>query len=287
MGESILNSEPMLTTNGGNVSIQPAFHDTSAAGTDVSDRLDLRLELFELIMGAPLEGLVPTLSDHAQCLALSPSLRGKLCEQLAQLPPRHLREGEHLYLMGNPARSLFLLQTGLVKTSARSPAGQLLTLRTYRPGEILGELCLCGGGRREEAVALEASTVSEIPLASMLGQLKRDPEASLELASIVCERLADAYERVESFSWETVLHRLVRTLVRLADELGEASGTGTRLAHYIRQEELAQLVGARREVVSGLLNRLRTSGHISYSPRGPITVQRVALQAYLDARATA
>jgi CRP/FNR family cyclic AMP-dependent transcriptional regulator len=247
----------------------------------------LRLELLDLILEDAAESSAE-LSDHSQCVVLSSSLRGKLCAQLAQLPSRHLRAGERIYLMGNPASSLFLLQSGLVKTSVISPEGQELTLRIYGSGDILGELCLCGGGRRDEAIALEASTVTELPLAVLLGRLKQEPEAALELASIMCERLGDAYERVESLSWETVLERLVRALLKLAADFGEEpSAEDTHIGHYIKQDELAKIVGARREVVSGLLNRLRNSGHISYSPRGFIAVNRAALQAYVDARATA
>jgi CRP/FNR family transcriptional regulator, cyclic AMP receptor protein len=129
--------------------------------------------------------------------------------------------------------------------------------------------------------------VTELPLATLLGRVRQEPEAALELASMICERLADAYERVESLSWETVLERLVRTLLKLAADFGETSSTDTYIGHYIKQDELAKIVGARREVVSGLLNRLRMSGHISYSPRGFIAVNRAALQAYVDARASA
>ena len=154
----------------------------------------------------------------------------------------------------------------------------------YKPGDIFGELCLCGGGRREDAIALERSSVSEIPFAALLTRLRQDPDAALDLVSVVSNRLADAYEQIESLSWDTVLHRLIRTLLRLANELGEQSESGVRLAHYIRQEELARLVGARREVVSGLLNRLRASGHISYSPRGAITVRRAGLERCVEAR---
>jgi CRP/FNR family cyclic AMP-dependent transcriptional regulator len=245
----------------------------------------LRLELLDLVLEDAAESSAE-LSDHSQCVVLSSCLRGKLCAQLAQLPSRHLQAGERIYLMGNPARSLFLLQSGLVKTSVISPDGHELTLRVYGSGDILGELCLCGGGRREEAIALEASTVTDLPHTVLLGRLRREPEAALELASIMCERLADAYERVESLSWETVLERLVRTLLKLAADFGE-SVSDSHIGHYIKQDELAKIVGARREVVSGLLNRLRNSGHISYSPRGFIAVDRAALQAFVDARASA
>lgn len=265
--------------------VQSIYRQTFYERSVPDPTLERRLELFSLIFQSAAGEPTRKLSDHLTCMALSASMRGKLCQQLAQLPRRHIQAGQRLYSMGNQARSVFLLQSGLIKASAISPAGEELTLRIYKSGEILGELCLCGGGRGEEAVALEASTVTEIPLASLLAQLKRDPETALELAAMACERLADAYEQIESLSWDTVLHRLVRTLLRLAEELGEASDGSTRLAHYIRQEELARLIGARREVVSGLLNRLRASGHISYSPRGAITVRPAGLQRFLDARA--
>ena len=246
-----------------------------------------RLELFSLILQAPVGQPDSMVSDHSECEALSASFRGKLCQQLADLPPRRLEAGQHLYRVGHPARSLFLVRSGLIKTSSISSAGEELTLRLFKPGDLIGELCLCGGGRREEAIALEPSTVSEIGFTALLARLRADPDAAVELASVVGERLADAYEQIESLSWDTVLYRLVRTLLRLADDLGEPSETGIRLAHYIRQEELARLVGARREVVSGLLNRLRGSGHISYSPRGAITVKAAGLQSFLQARTRA
>jgi CRP/FNR family transcriptional regulator, cyclic AMP receptor protein len=206
---------------------------------------------------------------------------------LALLPARPIRAGQHLYRTGHQAHSLFLVRTGLIKTSTISPAGEELTLRLHKPGDLLGELCLCGGGRRENAVAMEASTITEISVGALVSRLRNDADAAVELAAAVCDRLTDAYEQIESLSWDTVLYRLVRTLLRLADELGEPSESGTRLAHYIRQEELARLVGARREVVSGLLNRLRGSGHISYSPRGAITIRRMALEQFLEARTRA
>jgi CRP/FNR family transcriptional regulator, cyclic AMP receptor protein len=249
--------------------------------------LEPRLQVFTLLLGPAGRRVDSGCSDHAACEALAPSFRGRLCDQVARLPARHFSAGEHLYLMGNTARSLFLVHSGLIKTSTISAEGEERTLRLYKPGELLGELCLCGGGRREEATALEPSSVSEIPFSSLLTRLRSDPEAALDLASVVCDRLAEAYEQIESLSWDTVLHRLIRTLLRLADELGEPSDSGIRLAHYIRQEELARLVGARREVVSGLLNRLRASGHISYSPRGAITVRTAALQHFLEARSRA
>lgn len=208
--------------------------------------------------------------------------RGRVGEQLASGPGRNVEAGTLLYTMGQPAESVYLVRRGLVKTSLVSPSGQELTLHLYPAGDILGELCLCTGERREQAVALETSEVVEIPLAALLRRVRQDPQVALEFASAVCEHLADAHEGLRSLSFDPVTERLARALLGLADRLGETGARGRRIAYHMTQEELARMVGARREVVSGLLNRLRTDGLISYTRRGLIEVDRTALKAYVD-----
>src|SRR5215210_6394413 len=83
------------------------------------------------------------LPGHPQCIATSDLFRGKLCEELGRRPSRRVRSGEFLYHMGEPARSVYLVRRGLVKTSLVSPGGHQLTLRIHKTGDILGELCLC------------------------------------------------------------------------------------------------------------------------------------------------
>jgi CRP/FNR family transcriptional regulator len=222
---------------------------------------------------------------HAQCLVLSGMLRGRLCEQLTRRPARRVVRGEFLYLAGEPAGSLYFLRRGLVKTSRVAPDGRELILHLHRPGEIFGELCFCTGERREQAATLAASEVVEILRDDLLAQVVRDPAAMLDLIAVTCERLAETQSRLESVSFEPVMERLVRTLLRVADTLGEATPEGTHIAPYITQEALAQIIAARREVVSGLLNRLRDRSLIDYPRKGRIRVDRQALEAYLHSLA--
>ncbi len=264
-----------------------AYRDWPSAEAASEPLLEGRLGLFSKILRSARPRFALRFEEHGECAAFGGSIRGRLCQHLAQLPPRRLDPGQHLYRTGSPARSLFLVQSGLIKTSTVSADGEELTLRLGKPGDLVGELCLCGGNRREDAVALEPSAVVEMSLPTLLGRLRDDPETAVEFAGAVCDRLADAYQQIESLSWDTVLYRLVRTLLRLADDLGQPGENGTSLAHYIKQGELARLVGARREVVSGLLNRLRASGHISYSARGAITIHRGSLHRFLEARSQA
>ncbi|HEY6158724.1 MAG TPA: Crp/Fnr family transcriptional regulator [Gemmatimonadales bacterium] len=221
-------------------------------------------------------------ADHLQCTTLSGLLRGKLCEQLMARPARRVPAGRVLYVRGDAARSVFLVRSGLVKTSMVSEGGEELTLRVCPRGEIIGELCWCSGERREQAVALEASEVVEIPLTDLIAQLKRSPEAMVDFIVAACDQLAAAYDKLESRSFESTAARLVRTLIRLARDLGEQTANGISIPHYIKQEELAHLIGARREVVSTWLNRLRARRLLSYTRKGRITMDVSGLAAYLQ-----
>lgn len=228
---------------------------------------------FQPVAGDSIAAMDPArATDHAQCVAISSLFRGSLCEQLAQRPARRIAAGALLYRTGGDARSVFLIRRGLVKTSVVSSHGQELTLRLYKAGDIVGELCLCTRERREQAVAMEMSEVVEIPLELLTARLLQNPQAALEFAAAVCQRISEAEQRLLSFAADPVVERLVQTLIALTIELGEPSAEGTRIRHHFAQEELARLVGARREVISGLLNRLREQGLIAYTRRGLIVV---------------
>jgi CRP/FNR family transcriptional regulator, cyclic AMP receptor protein len=233
---------------------------------------DHPLERDRTIMTEP-----PRLADHGLCEVLSSRCRGALCEQAARGPARRVEAGQLLYHVGGEARSVFLIRCGLVKTSVVSARGQELTLRLYTAGDIVGELCLCTQERREQAVALEPSDVVEIPLELLTARLLQNPQAALELAAALCERMADAEERLRSIATDPVLERLVRTLLTLATVLGEPTAEGMQIRYHLAQEELARLVGARREVISSLMNRLRGQGLLTYTRRGLIVVDHQRL----------
>jgi len=206
---------------------------------------------------------------------VSERFRGALCERLADRPGRPIRAGGFIYFQGDDAGSVFLLRRGLVKTSVHSLDEAEVTLRIHRPNEIFGELCLCAGGRRDQARALESSEVVEIPLPALIAQLERDPQAAHDFTRSICERLGEAYERLRSVSLDPVRARLARALLALS-----ASDDGV-IPPAITQDELARMIGARREVVSTLLNRLRENGLIRYTRSGPVRVDRAALSDFL------
>jgi CRP-like cAMP-binding protein len=67
-------------------------------------------------------------------------------------------------------------------------------------------------------------------------------------------------------------------LSKLAHKLGQPAGGLVEIPVYLTQEELSQMVVARRERVSTALNSLRRSGVAQYSSRGHLLLDMQALE---------
>lgn len=221
------------------------------------------------------------MADHRHCVALSGCFRGKLCEQLMSRPGQLVTKGARIYGLGDPAQSVFYLRRGFVKLTSLTDDGRELILRLHQAGEVFGELCHCTGERREQAIAMEDSEIVELNFDEFIAHLQSNRPAFLLFLSNVAQQLSAAYDQIQTLSFNSTLERLVRTLGRLADEFGEPDGEWVRLTHYFRQDDLAQMIGARREVVSTLLNQLRDQGLITYARKDGLLLRRAELDRFL------
>lgn len=220
-------------------------------------------------------------ASHRYRGALPPLFRGRLCGQFTSQAGRRFAAGESIYLYGEPAESVYCLREGLVRSSIITQSGHEVIIAMYQRGEVFGELCLCSEERRDQAIAVEPAEVVEIQLSELIAQLQSDPQKLSEFIANVCDHLGRAYERIQILAAEKTPVRVARQLLQLAVELGKPATAGIEIGHYIRQEDLAQMVGATREVVSLCLNHFRDSGFIRYHRKGRITVNQKALEDYL------
>ncbi|HKT36065.1 MAG TPA: Crp/Fnr family transcriptional regulator [Nitrospira sp.] len=207
-------------------------------------------------------------STHYECEAISSLFRGDLCTSLTSRPGIRIEAGQLVYCQGDMSGSVYFLRTGLIKTSVVMEDGREQILRIYKPGEVFGELCFCTAARREEALALEESEIVKLQFTELIEHLQRNTSALTSFLTTIAHHLSDAYEQIRLLSSEKVMARLIQTLLRLAAEMGAQDGTWVRLRVHLSQDDLARMIGARREVTSTLLNQLRALGCISYAKRG-------------------
>ncbi|HEX5736685.1 MAG TPA: Crp/Fnr family transcriptional regulator [Blastocatellia bacterium] len=205
-------------------------------------------------------------------------------ERLKARKPRLFGANQIIYNIGDEGRGLYFLRSGLVKLSTISESGKEIILGVYRTGEVFGEMCLYTARRMDMAVAMEPSEAAELGPDEFLAILYESREVMYDFLQSSLKRLARSYDLIREISFDSVPVRLAKLLLRLADEFGEPSHQGVELTHFISQEELSQIVLARREVVSMALSRLRKQGLVNYNRKGRLTIHTTALKAYIEAR---
>jgi len=213
--------------------------------------------------------------------ALARTFRGKLCDVvLRNRNVTTFEKNQVIYQAEEKNQTLFFLQKGFVKVGSITEDGHEIIYDVRKAGDIVGELCASGPQRRDRAVALERTEVIAVALDEILEIVQKDRRLLQELVEIFCESLSDAYDQLNTLASSDTLHRLVRVLVRLGTQLGHSSGQKTELSAYLTQEEISQMVVARRERVSTAINLLRNRGMVDYSHRGYLVLDLKALQNY-------
>ncbi len=233
--------------------------------------------------------------DHRTCETLSGFVRENTSLIRPFLLDRAFHRNDVVYFMGDRADEIFLVNRGRVKLTRISPEGKEKIIAIYEGGEFFGELCLCEQGkRRDQAVALEPSSVTSFKWTALLGMLEKHPEMTLTLLTLFCQRLSEAQQQIETLAFDNIPRRLAKEVLRLAGEHGQAvslaaqspanrpqrDGQGTRVEFSITHEELSQLVGTSREIITTLMNRFRHQGLVQYTRRN-LTVYPERVQQFL------
>ncbi len=227
----------------------------------------------------------PTIPDNdapgmaTVSLALVPLFRGRFCDTL--LPHRAARiydKQDVIYELGDEQRALFFIRQGIVKTGTITSQGREIIYDIRKDGDVVGELCTLGPIRRDRAVALERTEAVPVPLDQIMNLLASNPDLQQDFAEMLCGALSEAYDQVNRLAGDDLMQRLIDVLRSLVSKFGRPLGERVEIATYLTQEELAQMVVARRERVSTALNALRRRGLVQYSPRGHLLVDTRRLQ---------
>jgi CRP/FNR family cyclic AMP-dependent transcriptional regulator len=215
--------------------------------------------------------------------ALARTFRGKLCDvMLRDRSVATFEKGQVIYDVGDENQTFFFLQKGFVKVGSITEDGRELIYDVRKAGDIVGELCASRQQRQDRAVALERTEVIVVPLDEILEIVQTNRHLLQELVQMFCEALSEAYDQLNTLASSDTVHRLVRVLLRLGTQLGHSSGQRTELSAYLTQEEISQMVVARRERVSTAMNVLRKRGMVDYSQRGYLVLDLKALRNYAD-----
>ncbi len=160
---------------------------------------------------------------------------------------------------GDEGNSLFLIQSGLVKAFLSDENGREVVLSTQGPGEYFGDLALFDDEPRSASVmALEPCKVMIITKIQLRDAIKEDPEIGFSLLHGLARRVRILTENVRTLALLDVFGRLSKTLYDLAEEKDGVLVIEQRLT----QQDLANRIGASREMVSRIMHDLIEGGYL-------------------------
>ncbi|HZO76983.1 MAG TPA: Crp/Fnr family transcriptional regulator [Solirubrobacteraceae bacterium] len=186
--------------------------------------------------------------------------------------PRRFESGEVVFREGDASNTCYIVRSGRARAVREHSDGRSITLATFGPGEIFGELAMFDDERRSATVeAIESTEAIAILGGDMRRLLRRHPDISVKLLSALGRRLRETNERLASQSFQTVQSRVAGVLLQFVTAYrAEGRGDGDVLITST-QADLAQLAGSSRESASRFLAVLERAGVITQG-RGKLTV---------------
>ncbi|GBC62011.1 Crp/Fnr family transcriptional regulator [Desulfonema ishimotonii] len=166
-----------------------------------------------------------------------------------------------LFSEGDPSDSFYVIRSGKVNVGINDEEGREVILSILGPGEYFGEMALMDGEPRsafvmtKEMVRLLIISKKDFKLL-----LSSDNEILLKLLKGLQKRLREANKKIESLALMDVYGRVARLLTQLAGGSGEEE---TTIQDKLTHQEIANMVGASREMVSRVLKELTIEGYIS------------------------
>jgi CRP-like cAMP-binding protein len=201
-------------------------------------------------------------------------------EDLAQVVdvtvPRSFGAGEVVFREGDAGDTCYIVRIGRARAVREHSDGRSITLASFGPGEIFGELAMFDDERRSATVeAVEETEAMAILGADMRRLLRAHPDIAVKMLGGLARRLRETNERLARQSFQTVQSRVASVLADMVTS-AQSQGAGEQdVLITATQSDLAQLAGSSRESASRFLAVLERAGVITQG-RGRLTVHEPA-----------
>jgi CRP/FNR family transcriptional regulator, cyclic AMP receptor protein len=184
--------------------------------------------------------------------------------------PRAYPKNTIIVAEGDPGDSLYIVIEGRVKVFVSDENGKEAVLGVQGPGEYFGEMLLDEGPRSASVMTLEPSRFLVVPRQRFREFLAANPNFAVRMIEKLIHRVRVLTENVKSLALMDVYGRVARLLLELAEERDGRRIIPDRLT----QQEIANRVGASREMVSRILKDLSVGGYITQTPTGLVIHKR-------------
>ncbi len=198
----------------------------------------MKLNAIELFAGLP-DNQISQLASHAR--------------------PRTYPSGAIVVNEGDEAGGMFIVERGALKVFVTEENGKEVTLSLLGAEDYFGELALLDGAPRSASVmTIERSTLVQISRSDFLAVLDANPASMQIIVRNLVGRIRELTDNVRALALIDVFGRISR----IFDSMSEPEGEHRIIHQRLTQQDLANLVGASREMVNRILRELVAGEYI-------------------------
>lgn len=173
---------------------------------------------------------------------------------------RSYKKNSHIINQGDDSNAAYLLLTGAAYAYTDNADGNEFVVNSIFPGDCFGELGLLDNKPRTAHVkTVGPSTCLVISKAEFQGCIKSDIHAANATIEVLVDRIRHMTEDISCLALMDVYGRISRVLNNSVRDVDSESSVTAKMTH----QDIANRVGASREMVSKILKDLTAGGYIT------------------------
>jgi len=170
---------------------------------------------------------------------------------------RPLRKGEALFEIGQPFKSLYAVQSGSVKVYLPTNDGEEQIVGFHMPGELLGFDALGHDEHTCTAVALETSSICELPYTKLSEIAKQVPGLSMHFMQLMGNEIADEHGMMLMLGKKSAEERIASFLISLSARYSKRGFSPNQFNLTMSRHDIANYLGLAVETISRCISHMQ------------------------------
>jgi len=188
---------------------------------------------------------------------------------------RHYETGHTVFKAGDPGNALFLITTGEVKITVKSPTNRDITLALLGPDDAFGEMSILDDSRRSATATATAPTdLLVVYRDDFLGVIEKEPAAVRGFLMALARIIRSMNEKLADIAMLDVHGRMAKALLGLVERHGAQVDDETKIDRKVTIDDLAGLVGMYPVQVERLMRDYQYENILKHENEY-ITIQRM------------
>jgi CRP-like cAMP-binding protein len=178
---------------------------------------------------------------------------------------RTISAGSILFHEKEMGTTFYVILSGSIKLFTKSNTGEEKVLSLVSNGESFGELSLLDGRPRSaSAQTLEITTLLELSSDHFMNLMQAHFDITRGILAELCRRLRETNEHVNDLTFLDGRTRVLKNLITLANKNGKRDGNLISIQMSLNYDELAQMAGVTKVLLSEVIRELETRGVLQF-----------------------